>query len=487
VEPLFGLIAAAIAASVAYLVRSERRRRQLRVWRAAVERVGLTGVEESEGGIFEGAFVRGSSGDLRVRLESYRKGKYEHGTKIVVTGLGHGAGGLSLRREGLGTAIEKRVIGEREIEVGDPSFDAEYYVQGEAPLALAILDPETRRRLAGLLRGRVAVEGREPAEVDASLSDGVLEVRVKESGFSSNRERIPDILPAVLDVARRLVAPKDVAERIAENVRREAEPGARLRAVLTLAREYFPHPVTRATLLEARDDASEEVRLRAAMALGEEGRETLVDLVERAGTGDSSAARAIEALGERLSAEAAEAALRRALGEAGRPQTALACLEALGRMGRPEAEGLLLEALRSEAPSVQAAVARALGRVGTVAAVAALRQAMPPHGDLLRSVGRQAIAEIQARLAGAEPGQLSLAAGEAGALSLADGEAGALSLANGELGRPTLAGEAAGLVIPRDSAGTGPEGSAGTADPSSPDPDEAPRGDNRQGTIQGTT
>ena len=465
-EPLFGLLAAAIAGSVAYLVRSERRRAQLRVWRAAVERVGLTGVEESEGGIFEGAFVRGSSGDLRVRLESYRKGKYEHGTKIVVTGLGHGAGGLSLRREGLGTAIEKRVIGEREIEVGDPSFDAEYYVQGEAPLALAILDPETRRRLAGLLRGRVAVEGREPAEVDASLSDGVLEVRVKESGFSSNRERIPDILPAVLDVARRLVAPKDVAERIAENVWREAEPGARLRAVLTLAREYFPHPVTRATLLEARDDASEEVRLRAAMALGEEGRETLVDLVERADTGDSSAARAIEALGERLSAEAAEAALRRALGEAGRPQTALACLEALGRMGRPEAEGLLLEALRSEAPSVQAAAARALGRVGTVAAVAALRQAMPPHGDLLPSVGRQAIAEIQARLAGAEPGQLSLAAGEAGALSLADGEAGTLSLADGEPGQDLEP------VIPKDSGRTGPEESAvsapALADSSSP-------------------
>jgi len=474
VEPLFGLIAAAIAASVAYLVTSERRRAQLRVWRAAVERAGLTGVEEAEGGIFEGAFLCGSSGDLQVRLESYRKGKYEHGTKIVVTGLGHGAGGLSLRREGLGTAIEKRVIGEREIEVGDPSFDAEYYVQGQAPLALAILDPETRRRLAGLLRGRVAVEGREPAEVDASLSDGVLEVRVKESGFSSNRERIPDILPAVLDVARRLVAPKDVAERIAENVRQEAEPGARLRAVLTLAREYFPHPVTRATLLEARDDASEEVRLRAAMALGEEGRETLVDLVERADTGDSSAARAIEALGERLSAEAAEAALRRALGEAGRPQTALACLEALGRMGRPEAEGLLLEALRSEAPSVQAAAARALGRVGTVAAVAALRQAMPPHGDLLLSVGRQAIAEIQARLAGAEPGQLSLAGGEAGALSLADGEP----------------GQDQEPVIPRDPDETGTEaqprarreadergGSAGTADPSSPDTNGTPRGD----------
>jgi hypothetical protein len=125
VEPLFGLIAAAIAASVAYLVTAQRRRAQLQVWRLAATRSALADAEASEGGIFEGAAVTGRSGDLRVRLEHYRKGKYEHGTKIVVTGLGHGAGGLSLRREGLGTAIEKGFTGEREIEIGDPSFDGE--------------------------------------------------------------------------------------------------------------------------------------------------------------------------------------------------------------------------------------------------------------------------------------------------------------------------------------------------------------------------
>ncbi len=431
-EPLFGLVAAAIAASVAYLVTSERRRAQLRVWRAAALHAGLTETEDVEGGLFDGAFVIGRSGDLRVRLESYRKGKYENGTKIVVTGLGHGAGGLSLRREGLGTAIEKRFIGEREIEIGDRSFDDEYYVQGQAPLALAILEPETRRRLAVLLRGTVAVAGREPVEVDASLSDGILEVRVKESGFSGNRERVPEILPGVLEVARRLVAPQDVAGRIAANVRREPEAGARLQGLLMLSREFPGHPATRETLLAAREDASEEVRLRAGMALGDEGRETLVALVTRTGTGDSCAARAIEALGERLEAEALEAALRRALGGAGRPLTAQASLEALGRRGPVEAEGQMIEALGSPDPQVQAAAARALGRAGTVAAVGALREAMPPHGDLLRSVGRQAIAEIQARLAGAEPGQLSLAGGEAGALSLADGEPGRLSLSDEE-------------------------------------------------------
>ncbi len=440
-EPLVGLVAFAIAASIASLVASERRRAHLRVWGAAAKRVALAGVERAEGGFFGGEFLQGSSGDLRVRLEGYRQGKSVYGTKIVISGLGHGVGGLSLRREGLGTAIEKRVIGEREIEIGDPSFDEEWYVQGQAPLALALLDGETRRRVAALLRKRFVTPSGEWVDVDPSLSDGLLEVRVKESGFSGNRERIPQILEGVLEVARRLVKPPDVAARLGENLRGEPEPGARLRLLLTLSREFPFHAATREALLAAREDASEEVRLRAGIALGEEGRETLLELVAGTGTSDSCAARAIAALGEGLPAEQAEATLRHALRGAGRPQTARACLEALARLGRVEAEGLILGALRSEDAPVAVAAAKALGRVGTVESVAALREAMLPRGDLLRSAGRQAIAEIQARLKGAEPGQLSLAGGEAGALSLADGEPGRLSLA--EEAPPPVASSAA--------------------------------------------
>jgi hypothetical protein len=428
VEPLLPLLVGGIVASIMILVTAERRRAHLRIWDVAAKRVGLTEVVPAEGGFFAGESVTGRSGPLQVRLESYRHGKYEHGTKIVVTGLGHGAGGLSLRREGLSTAFEKRFIGEREIEIGDPAFDEEYYVQGQAPLALAILDAETRRGLAGLLRGRVTVAGRETVEIGPSLSDGILEVRIKESGFSGNRERVPQILAGVLDVARRLVAPPDVAARLAENLRVEPEPGARLRALLTLAREFHGHPATREALLAARADPSAEVRLRAASYLGEEGRETLLALVEGAGTDDSCAARAVAALGSGLAGERAEAALRRALGGAGRPQTAQACLEALALLGRAEAEGLILLALRSEDDAVARAAARAIGKVGTVVAVAALREAAERGGEMRRAA-RQAIAEIQGRLTGAEPGQLSLAGGEAGALSLADGEPGRLSLA----------------------------------------------------------
>ena len=430
-EPLFGLIAAAIAGSVAYLLRAERRRAQLAVWRQAALRAGLTDVESTEGGFFQGTALRGRAGELLVRLEDYHRGKNVYGTRIVIEGLGHGAGGLTLRREGLSTAFEKRVVGEREIEIGDPAFDSEYYVQGQTPLALAILDPETRKRAAVLLRGRIAVGGSQWVDVDASLSYGRLEVDVKESGFSRNRQHVPAILESALDVARRLVAPQDVPARIAANLGREPEAGARLASLLALAREFPNHPATREALLAARGDDSEEVRLRAGIALREEGRETLGELVRGAGTSDACAARAVAALDERLPADLAASTLKRALGGAGRPLTARACLESLGRLARPDHEGLLLEALASDEREVSVAAARALGQAGTVAAVVPLQESAERGGEHRRAA-RQAIAEIQARLQGAGPGQLSLAGGEAGALSLADGEPGRLSLAEGE-------------------------------------------------------
>jgi HEAT repeat protein len=431
VEPLFGLVpllsvtVAVLAVSIAYLFTSERRRTHLRTWRHAALQAGLTAVREAQGGLFEGGAVTGRADGLQVRLERYID-PGEHGTRIVVTGLSHG---LSLRGEGLSTALEKRLVGEG--ETGDPSFDREYHLLGEAPIAVALLDSETRQRLAHLIRG----PGHETMGVDGSLGDGVLEVRVRESGRSRSSERLPEVLAHVLQVARRLFVPPDIAARIAENLRAEPEAGVRLRGVLMLSREFPDHPAAREALLAACKDASEEVRLRAATALGEEGRETLLGLVEGAHTEDSCAARAIAALGDRLPAERVEASLRLALREAGRRLTALACLEALGRLGRAEHESLLLQALPSEDPAVSVAAVRALGRAGTVAAVAALQEAAERGGDL-RGAARQAIAEIQARATGAEPGQLSLAGGEAGAVSLADGEPGTLSLSEEEEPRP---------------------------------------------------
>jgi hypothetical protein len=76
---------------------------------------------------------------------------------------------------------------------------------------------------------------------------------------------------------------------------------------------------------------------------------------------------------------------------------------------------------------VRVAAARALGQVGTIAAVLPLKE-REAQDRAVRAAARQAIAEIQSRARGAAPGQLSLAGGESGRLSLASGEEGRLSL-----------------------------------------------------------
>ena len=225
-EPLFGLIAAAIAASVAYLVTSERRRAQL---------AGLAPRGDEERALGRGG---GGGGDLRGGVACPAApgtcGFVSRGTGAASTSAGRRSSSPASATARAGCRCAARASGPRSRSASSargrsrsatPSFDDEYYVQGQAPLALAILEPETRRRLAGLLRGQVAVEGREPVDVDATLADGVLEVRVKESGFSGSREHVPAILAEALDVARLLVAPKDVAARIAANVRRGARGG----------------------------------------------------------------------------------------------------------------------------------------------------------------------------------------------------------------------------------------------------------------------
>jgi HEAT repeat protein len=105
-------------------------------------------------------------------------------------------------------------------------------------------------------------------------------------------------------------------------------------------------------------------------------------------------------------------------------ELAVAAAQALAATGSATAQAPLLAALAEAPPPVRTAAAAALGAVGDVAAVAPLRAAAAgadADGALRRAV-RQAVAEIQSRLSGAAPGQLSLAgdADAAGRLSLAD-------------------------------------------------------------------
>jgi HEAT repeat protein len=104
----------------------------------------------------------------------------------------------------------------------------------------------------------------------------------------------------------------------------------------------------------------------------------------------------------------------------------------LALSGLPAAEAPLLEALASDDLDVRLAAAQALGHVGSTASIPALKEARTRQGEPeFDRAARQAVAEIQSRVPGASPGQLSLAdagAQKAGQLTLADDEAGRLSL-----------------------------------------------------------
>jgi HEAT repeat protein len=428
---------------------------QVSVWRQIAEAVGIVESEGSWTGVIgPTTTLNGRFGVLDVGLSTRLRGKDvedpESGLTrlsnvITVSGMGHRPDDLALHPETLSTTVGK-AFGAREIELGDFGFDENVYLKGSAPLVYALFDQETRRRVVALVLWTDAA---------VSLKNGTLRVEVPNTldapGWLAER------VASVLEVARRLARPADLTSRLAVNVRSDPVAAVRLGNLKVLVREYPGRPATVGALKAALGDPSVDVRVRAAMALGEEGHQTLLEIAS-AEDGDLESALAIDALGERLPRERVQAILGHAL-RGRRLPVARACLESLGRhggaqgvgtlarvlaiergelaetaaralgaTGQPEAEKPLLEALGHGDTAVRVAAAAALGQTGTVAAVPALRRVESASGDDLRRAARQAVAEIQARMKGASPGQLSLAEGEAGQLSLTPDEAGQVSL-----------------------------------------------------------
>jgi len=471
------------------------------LWRRTARLAELTKVEEAADGL------RGRKGRFTVRLEPWSN-QDGGGTCLVISGLRSGRDvGLSLRAERLGA----RGAAPGEIELGDQGFDDVVSVQGSPAVARAVLDAATRRAVAGLVQGSMPVPGRTPLRISGELGDGELRLLVPEAtvlriyntqdqpvellrGFLSPEERLPEVLRFALDLASRVDDTGDLAARIAANTVEEPDPHVRETNLLALIREFPDSPATRQALIDAVQDPDAVVRLQAAIAvrhLGELGldeqlvrlsRDTLRGIALGGGAEDATSARALEALGTGLSVEEARDILREALrtrrmataaasmgilGALGgehavrmlakvlgveKDEMAAAAADALARTKDPSAEGALLRALSQGPRSTKVSAARALGRLGTASCVAPLREAESAGGELRRAA-RQAIAEIQSRLAeaaGAAPGQLSLADGQAGEVSLVEEDvAGRLTLAEPQKAEATSSTAGDGHGSPR--------------------------------------
>jgi len=391
-----------------------------------------------------------STRNLRVRFDPWpQRDDERRGTRIVVDAPDRGIVSLSLSPETSVTARAKQ-RGAREIETGDDGFDDEFYVTGPSTIVRAVLSHDTRALLRSLL-----------VEVDLEVVGGELRGVVIQGLNSPARHGLllSRTLPLLLDAAHRLRWPADTARQLAHNATTDREPGVRRENLLALLREYPDAPATRATTRAACSDPSDDVRTRAAIALGDEGRSTLLEVARREDADDVAAGRAIAALHDHLTIEDAKEILGRAL-RSRRTETAHESLASLGRRadvtavpviakvlaiekgelavtaaralaetGLPAAEAPLLAALERDAPGLRVAAAEALGRVGSAAAVLPLKEIETQYrDDATRRAARQAVAAIQSRLPGASPGQLSLAPADAGALSLAEDETGRLSL-----------------------------------------------------------
>jgi HEAT repeat protein len=346
----------------------------------------------------------------------------------------------------------------QEIEIGSQSFDEMFFIGGPARLVFALLDAETRNLLihaSGEISNRIEIFG------------GQLVVEMADRQLSH-------LVPLLLRIGEWFTQPVDIEQRLVQNATRDPEAGVRLRNLLLLTREFSGDPETREVLRAACSDPSPEIRLRAGRALGAEGFPVLVKLTEDL-EDDAVSAEAVSILGRELMSEPEriQNILSRAL-DRGCHQTALACMNAMGRdgdassvvvlakvmegeqeklavfaaqvlgtIGSPEAEGPLILALQREQAGLRVAAANALGRVGSTSAVLPLKEAAERFSrdpELSRAT-RQAIAEIQSRLPGASPGQLSLAGTDAGQLSLATDPAGQLSFQPGEPGQLSLSDE----------------------------------------------
>ena len=409
--------------------------------------------------------VLGSKGPMQVELRPYAGTNGERtGTTIRVELVGlHGSAlsSVSITREGFNSRIS-RASGEREVMIGDPEFDAAVFIQGPVGVVRALLDEKTRYVLWRMIvKDSIEIPARRVyVEAKVTLWAGVLQATVADGEGRGQLAELPWIIEALLEAMARLMRPEDIGARLAEIVRGDRERGVRLECLLMLIRDYPDHAETPAALRAGIEDRYDEIRLRSAMGLGEEGRPTLLALAAGDRAGDDCSARAVAALGEHLPVERAQEILGSAV-PARRTATACACLAALGRWGgaagfaslvrmrpagnvamaaaaaqalgdtwSPEAESPLVKALGHAETEVRVAAAVGLGQVGTVSAVVALREVeeRARRDERLRRAARQSIAAIQARAGGASPGQLSVAVGEIGQLSLPAGEEGNLSL-----------------------------------------------------------
>jgi HEAT repeat protein len=433
----------ALAAPFAIRADRQRRKKQLKGMQWVIDRLGLSEVSLAPWRLIA------RHGHHRIRIEQARGERKKPITVVTV----EGNSGITLRPEPKNPL--QKVLGEREIELGDESFDAAVWVLGAPDRVRALLDVETRATVMAMLGGLLVVPGQRPVSIRgrAELIHGDLLAKLDDYPQMPTEVELADALGALLAIAERFDRPANLAARLAKTIENEPEWRVRLQGLQVLSTSYPMDSATAEALHRGLLDEQAEVRLHAAIALGEEGQASLLALARHEHTADIIAAQAVGALGNRMPADVGVQVLRQAL-RTRRLRTCMACVQtveplggseareilvkmltresgelavaaaqALGRFarGNAEIEEALIRALDRDDDAVRLAVIEALGHMGDARAVMPIEDAARDGADAeTRRIARQAVAEIQSRVPGASAGQLSIAGDDAGQLSLAD-------------------------------------------------------------------
>jgi hypothetical protein len=417
-EVVVGVLAVGVSVA-AFVAVQERRRERTRVaWRAVARTWGFGVARADERGV-----LTAIRGPLGIRVKALRRGPLRRrwGTRLVVAGLSDELVVESVRR----LSLVDRLAGTR-LPTGDAAFDAAVFVAGRPAVVRAVFDHETRRLARALFAGVLpATDVEDAVAMPLAIDVSRKELRAEIAGdWRSGDPLLARAVRAVCALALRLRT-FSIEKDLGTVARADPEPAVRRLALSTLVTDAPAHPAARRAAKDACQDADPLVRLQGALALGDQGRATLLALAAGRALDDEGSAEALRALGAAAPVEAASGILAHALASGWRQtaRAAAACLAHAGAAGEPS----LLAALASPDPDVLTEAARALAESGTVRSVSALRD-LEERGGAVARAARQAVAAIQSRLSGASAGQVSVADRDAGRLSVSEDADGRLSV-----------------------------------------------------------
>lgn len=479
----FLLLGAFLAGALAFAARTLHLRnlRLLAGWRDAAGQLGLRLVQ---GKTHPRLKIAGEIDGVAIEVHALRRGGGRRRPAMCFAARSPGIpADLSIRWEGLLGELRDALGRAERVRTGNESFDEQAHVSGPEAATVALLDRATRARLTGVLAPR-----------QGTVAGGTVAFTV--SGVIGDPGQIVARARELAELARRLsLAGRSVPELLRGSATTDPLGPVRQRSLEVLVRY---HPAERDTDLACewtvKEGTDPAATLMAARHLRAAGWPYLQKMVDSPAVEDALRVAALEHLIASVPGDRLVPMLEAALGLRCRPlhppalralerlrppgvrelvvgrlngadeATAVAAAEVLGDLGDAGAEPALLGLMGRDEPTVRAAAATALGKVGTRRAVELLfacsRSISPLREGEVRQALSAALEQIRGRLGAAEPGRLSVAggAGEAGALSVVGGEGG-LSLASG-----------------RGRAAEAPPGTAAEAPPRSPQKAAEPPG-----------